>query len=279
VLTDLIVHLDGGAEDETRLSHAEMISASFGARVTGLYTNPLPEYAMASGFDPRFSTVAGVFQLHERIHEEGDGVFARLMERLTRNNANDELRRLEAGAGTLPQLCASEARRADLFVATSYPNDARPDWGRLVKTVIFEGGRAVYLVPPGRKAGHGVKNILVAWRDTRESTRAIAEAVPFLKVANVARIVTVDPRDVEERESQAVDIAAHLDRHGANVEISAIDANGGTVGAVLLDEARRMSADLIVMGAYGHSRFREWILGGVTREMIAQSDTQILLAH
>jgi nucleotide-binding universal stress UspA family protein len=91
--------------------------------------------------------------------------------------------------------------------------------------------------------------------------------------------VTVDPRDVEERESQAVDIAAHLDRHGANVEISAIDANGGTVGAVLLDEARRMSADLIVMGAYGHSRFREWILGGVTREMIAQSDTQILLAH
>jgi len=281
LLKDLIVHLDGAAEDEIRLGHAEALAGGRGAHVTGLFTNALPEYLMASGMDPAFSSIAGVAQLQERLHEEGNAVGARLAERLAKIDAPAELRKLEAGRGELPGLCASEARSADLFVATGgWPRETGFDWSDLVETVVFEAGRAVYLAPPGRKAGRAIRNVLVAWRDTRESARAIAEALPFLRAADATRIVTVDPlREGEARAARAADVAAHLDRHGAKVEIAALDRNGGAIAAVLLDEARRMDADLVVMGAYGHSRFREWILGGVTRDMIAKSDRPLLLAH
>lgn len=278
MLKDLIVHLDGTAQDEVRLSHAEAIVEGRGAHVTGLFTNLLPEYVMASGFDPAFSAIAGIAELQERLHEEGMRTAARLRERLARLEAPNELRTIEAGAGDLSRLCASEARWADLFVATGVP-DGGLDWSEMIETIIFEAGRAVYLAPLGRKPAGAIRNVLVAWRDTRESARAVAEALPFLSAADATRIVTVDPKSDEDRGARAADLAAHLDRHGAKVEISAVDTNGATVAAVLLDEARRMSADLIVMGAYGHSRFREWVLGGVTRDMIAQSDTPLLIAH
>ena len=280
MLKDLIVHLDGGSEDETRLGHAEMLAAGRGVYVTGLYANPLPEYVMASGFDPTFSSIAGVAQLQESLHTEGERVAARLTERLARIDAPNALRKIEAAAGELARLCATEARCADLFVATSGgPGDAGLDWSELTETILFEAGRAVYLAPAGRKAAREIRNVLVAWRDTRESARAVTEALPLLSAAAVTRLVTVEAKTADERYAHAADIAAHLDRHGAKVEVSATAANGASIAAVLLDEARRMSADLIVMGAYGHSRFREWILGGVTRDMIAQSDTPLLLAH
>ena len=149
----------------------------------------------------------------------------------------------------------------------------------MTERVIFEGGHAVYLVPQGRKAMHSIRNVLVAWRDTRELARAIAEVSQFLSAATVVRIVTVDAEDMRGQEARVVDIANHLARLGVTVEVAASGANRGTIAKVLLDEARRMDADLIVMGAYGHSRFREWILGGVTKDMIAQSDVPILMAH
>jgi nucleotide-binding universal stress UspA family protein len=122
-----------------------------------------------------------------------------------------------------------------------------------------------------------VRNVVIAWKDTRESARAISEAMPFLTSAANARIVTVDaercPGDA------AIDIAAHLDRQGVKVEITPIESAERTVAEILLDEAHKMSADLIVMGAYGHSRVREWILGGATREMLETSDVPMLMAH
>jgi nucleotide-binding universal stress UspA family protein len=278
MLKDLIVHLDGSPEDEARLVHAEAIAKAHGAHVAGLYTNLLPEYFMATGFDPAFSTVAGIVELQERMHEEGVRTAKRLRERLAKIDASSEFRSVEAGASELNARCASEARWADLFVATARSEAGAIDWGDMIETIIFEAGRAVYLAPPGGNPAPGVRNALVAWRDTRESARAVAEALPFLK-GSATRIVTVRPKGGEEPDDRAADVAAHLARHGAKVEVNAVDAHGATTASVLLGEARRMEADLIVMGAYGHSRFREWVLGGVTRDMIAKSDKPLLIAH
>jgi nucleotide-binding universal stress UspA family protein len=281
VLKDLIVHLDGTSEDELRLGHAETIMAGRGGRITGLFTNPLPEYVMASGFDPAFSSIAGVAQLQERLHDEGLAVAARLKQRMTRLEAPGELRKIEAGGGELPGLCASEARCADLFVASGgRPDDARLDWSDLVETILFEAGRAVYLAPRGGKPPPAIRKVLVAWRDTREAARAVAEALPFLRAAEATRVVTIGlGRDGDASAAAAADIAAHLDRHGVRVEVSAIEGGDRAIAEVLREEARRMKADLVVMGAYGHSRFREWVLGGATRDMIGGSETPLLLAH
>ena len=205
-------------------------------------------------------------------------MFARLTERLARLVRRAALRRVQAGADERSRLCASQARCADLFIATSPLAELTGfDRGDLAERVIFEGGHAVYLVPPSRKAARSIRNVLVAWRDTRESARAVAEFLPLVGAATKVRIVAVDEKDAGIKEDKLAVIVNHLDRYGAKVEVSLTDANDAAIASVILHEARRTDADLIVMGAYGHSRFREWILGGVTRDMIARSHVPILM--
>jgi nucleotide-binding universal stress UspA family protein len=275
---DLMVHLDGTDEDEVRLAHAESIAVRFGAHLTGLYANPLPEYAAAFAGEPGFTAMEAVVELEEQARKEGELVLARLKERFARVDAPNEVRRLAAQASEIPRLGASEARWADLFVVSApYRSSDAAVGDDLLEAVLFGAGHAVYAVPPRAKVRDETYAVVVAWEDTRESARAVAEALPFLTRATNTRIVMVDGENGAG--DAAIDIAAHLDRHGVNVEVVAIEAAERTVAQALLDEARKMSADLIVMGAYGHSRFREWILGGATREMLETSEVPILMAH
>jgi nucleotide-binding universal stress UspA family protein len=275
---DLMVHLDGTDEDEVRLAHAESIAVSFGAHLTGLYANPLPEYAAAFAGEPGFTAMEAVVELEEQARSEGELALARLKERFSRVDAPNEVRRLAAQASEIPNLGASEARWADLFVASApYRSSDSAVGDDLLEAALFGAGHSVYAVPPGAKLRGETYAVVVAWEDTRESARAVAEAMPFLTRATKTRIVMVDGKD--DAGEAAIDIAAHLDRHGVNVEIVAVEAGERTVAQALIDEARKMSADLIVMGAYGHSRFREWILGGATREMLETAEVPILMAH
>ena len=147
----------------------------------------------------------------------------------------------------------------------------------MLGTGLFEGGHAVCAIPPGQRPKADSRNVLIAWQDTREAARAIAAALPFLLRAKTTRILTVDAH--AGRAEAAMDVAAHLDRHGIGVEIHAVKSGEGGVAGVLIGEAHKMAADLIVMGAYGHSRLREYFLGGATRDMLKPSDIPILMAH
>ena len=98
-----------------------------------------------------------------------------------------------------------------------------------------------------------------------------------MKAAARTQLVIVEPKSAEDE--QPMDVVAHLKRHGIKVDVAKFEMGDGAVSDTLLNEARDMGADLIVMGAYGHSRFREWVLGGVTREMIEKSKLPILMAH
>jgi nucleotide-binding universal stress UspA family protein len=277
---DLIVHLDGGEEDEVRIAHAEAIASRCEAHLTGLFVNPLPEYAYVLAIQSGFAPAGLIADLDTNVRRGGGIAVARLKERWTRIGVPNEMRCLEAGVSVLPSLCASEARWADLYVATSpYRYGAAPGWESLVESVLFESGRGVYLIPPQCKVRQAIRSVLVAWRGTRESARAIAEALPLLQASTVTRIVMVNSSEPNDRNVRGSDIAAHLDRHGIKVELTSLEAGEETVAGTLLNEAHRMSADLIVMGGYGHSRLREWILGGTTREMIEGSDIPILMAH
>ncbi|MFI5015380.1 MAG: universal stress protein, partial [Hyphomicrobiales bacterium] len=220
----------------------------------------------------------------ERVRREGDLVQARLKERFSRIALPNELRRIECSFGAMAGSVAAEARWADLFVATCPYRDstlALANWDDVVESVLFASGHGVYLVPPGSKPRGRLSRILVAWTDTREAARAIAEAEPFLRATSDAEIVIVDAseKQIGAGGYAAVDIAAHLDRRGVKVAIRLVSAGKRSVSEALLDEARKRSADLIVMGAYGHSRWREWIIGGTTREMLASTEVPILMAH
>ena len=174
------------------------------------------------------------------------------------------------------------ARWADLFVVSQpFGRNGDSQWKGLFEAVLFESGRGVLVVPPGHRSSDGIRRVLVCWKDTREAARAVAEATPILEKAARTVILLVDPGSPENRgkSEPAADLAKHLDRHGAQVEVVVAKSRGRSVSDVILEQAGRISADLIVMGGYGHSRAREWIMGGVTRDLLSSSRFPILMAH
>ncbi|MCB8819384.1 universal stress protein [Microvirga rosea] len=280
MIKDVLVHLDGSSDDEIRLAHGEAIAAASQAHVTGLFTNVLPDLASLTPMDG--AAAAGVVaELDDEARRAGDRTQQRLSERFSRLSVPSELRRLDGTPGQLIGQVVSEARRADLFVTKRpYENSGSAQWDDLFEAVLFGGGRGIYVVPPGRQPPDTIRRILVAWRDTRETTRAVAEAAPFIEKATRTSVLLVDPpKTPDGKSSLDIDIARHLNRYGSQVEVDFVTSNGRAVSDIILDHAHRMSADLIVMGGYGHSRVREWILGGTSRDMLERSDLPVLMAH
>ncbi len=273
---DIAVHLDGSPEDEVRIAHAEALAARWDARLTGLFTNPLPDPALYAN---EFGASA-IGQMTDYATREGDAVMQRLGQRFARLGALHELRRIETFPGLLEQSVATEARWNDLFIATSPREGEHARWRSMIEAVMFDSGRGLLLLPPQAEFRSAIRTVLVGWVDSRQSARAVAEALPLLAQASRVRVVTVR-EEAHGRMGGAevlADITAHLARHGVETTAEVLSAEGCPADS-LLAEARRTSADLIVAGAYGHSRFREWILGGVTEELLRAAPVPLLVAH
>ncbi len=280
-LSDLMVHLDHTVEDEVRIAHAEAIATMSEAHLTGIYTNLLPDYGMVSAGDATGAAISALIRVEEQARADGVEASKRFDERFSRLQVASELRRIDASPGEMLGLVVREARWSDLFVATCpYRDDAVSGWDEVVEAVLFEGGHSVYFVPPGAKPREQLNRVLVAWSETRQAARAVAEALPFLRASSDVELVVVESeREMKTGGYGATDIAAHLDRHGTNVAIRSVEQGKRSVSEALLEEVLERSADLIVMGAYGHSRWREWIMGGTTREMLQASTVPLLMAH
>ena len=120
---------------------------------------------------------------------------------------------------------------------------------------------------------------VVAWDFSRAAARAIADAIPVLEKAKEVRIVTVANEKVLDTKHSGEELAKNLSRHGIDVILENVDAAGRSIGEVLETHAASCGADLLVMGAYGHSRLREFILGGATQSMLSKPPVPILFSH
>lgn len=182
-------------------------------------------------------------------------------------------------AAALNEIVA-HARMADLVIlaASARHNQARRE---LLEDVLFRSGRPLLLLPAGSPRTHGWDRILIAWNASAEATRAVACALPLLKAASHVRIVTVDaaPSKAGHGEAPGRELAAYLARRGVRAEVSNLDGLGRDHAQRLSEAALDFSADMIVMGAYGHSRAREFILGGVTRDLLGASPLPLFLSH
>ncbi|POR55541.1 universal stress protein [Bosea psychrotolerans] len=274
---DVMVHLDGTVEDEIRIAHAEAIAAQFEAHLTGLYTNALPDAALYAG---EFGTSA-IVDAYDAARRAGDAIHTRLTQRFARLGVANEVRRLESFPGLLEKDVATEARWADLIVGSCPHGTSDCErWGSLIETIMFNSGHGLYLVPPGFKPRQAIRTVLIGWVDTREAARAVSEVLPLLGLATQVHLASVQEAGKGKLggAEALADIATHLDRHGIATTISLLPDND-TPAAMLLAEAHRVSADLIVAGAYGHTRLREWILGGATYDLLQSSNLPLLMAH
>lgn len=143
---------------------------------------------------------------------------------------------------------------------------------------LFETIAPVLVCPP-TQVGEMGRKILVAWNGDQEAMRAIRAAQPILRAADQVEVVMVDPRRTNDASAPGFALMAMLTRQGVNAILTPISKTSDTVSETLRQKALEMNADLIVMGAYGHSRFRERLLGGATREMLKQTDVPVMMTH
>jgi nucleotide-binding universal stress UspA family protein len=275
MIKDVMVRLDGSAADEVRLAAVNEIADLFHSQVIGLFLNILPVVIAAEDG----VGAIGAAELLRAAREAGDKVEARLLQRLNRLQKPAELRRFDILSEDTANVVAREARVADTFVALR-PNGAPREPEHLVEGVLFGSGRHLFLVPNRKPAKTPFEHIVVAWNGSRESARALAEALPYLHKATHVTVVVVDVEPAMELQAVlGTDAVNHLKHHEINAVLHHVRMHDADVGATLIAEARRLKADLIVMGAYGHSRVREWLLGGATYALLHRAPIPLLVAH
>ncbi|WP_062228424.1 universal stress protein [Aureimonas frigidaquae] len=272
MLKDIAVHLDGTERDATRLDHAAMLADWFEAELTVLFTNLIEIGYIAA--DPVGASVEIVADAIDEARSAGDAAEARIRERIEALNRPCQLIRHDGTDGELREHAARLARLTDLFLAGRPLGPEDNGWPSLFQSTLFSGGRSVYMVPPDR-APQPPRTILVGWRDGRETTRALTEALPFLRKADRVILASVG---IGAEDAGAPEIVRHLERHGVAAQFRSLPT-GGRVSETLLAECAAEKVDLLVIGAFGHSRFWEWVLGGTTRNILTVSAIPVLLAH
>jgi nucleotide-binding universal stress UspA family protein len=275
MIKDVMVHLDGTAADEVRLAAGNDIADVFHSHIVGLFLNVLPVLIVPEDGIGSMQSA----ELLNQARTAGDKVEEKLGQRLTRLQKPVELRRFDILNDTAGDVAAREARTADAFVALR-PNGASRGAEELVEGVLFGSGRHVWLLPTRKSAKAAFDRILVAWSGSRESARALAEALPYLHKAKEAVVVVID--ETSATEGQAIvgkDAINHLRHHGITAVLHRAIVRDNDIAATLIAEARRLKSDLIVMGGYGHSRLREWLLGGATYKLLHKSPVPLLIAH
>ena len=170
-------------------------------------------------------------------------------------------------------------RRFDLVVVGQPPRkNSLPD-EVVDEGVLFESGHPVVFVPFIQKGGMKADRVMVCWDGSRAAARAVADAMPFLKKAKQIEIVIISDKAPKKDEVPGADLGQHLARHGLKVDVKRITAPDTDVPSTILSYAADSSADIIVMGGYGHSRLREFVLGGATRGLLESMTIPVLMSH
>ncbi|WP_167089810.1 universal stress protein [Massilia frigida] len=273
----ILVHVDASPRLGARVEAAARLAIANDAHLTGVAPTGLsafmfPLSAMDAGMPPIAFPVAEIRAEAERSLDLFDSVARRAGLNAPERLLVDE----EIGAG----LCL-QARYADLLVVSPAAGDPRP-FARhdVTQYVLLHCARPVLVLPAAGAIGAIGQRVTVAWNGSAEAVRAITSALPLLRKAVQVDLVVVAGKDSPERygEQPGADIALYLARHGVEVALNVV-RGGDDDGESLLSFAADKGADLIVMGAFGHSRFREFVLGGATRTALRSSPIPLWMAH
>lgn len=273
----ILVHQDGGGRDAIHLDMALSLAAEHKAYLVGLHVIH-PFYPSMGAFgDAAAGAIAEIQNRHlEAARDSAAKLQSQVEGRVKQAGVAFEWRSMEGFADDIVPL---HARYADITILgqTDPDSDSPTASPSLPAHVVLGSGRPVLVVPYAGKYTSFGKRVLVAWSGTREAARAVHDALPLLKRAEKVSILSINPRD--EGHIAGFDIAAHLARHGVNTEAERTVAADISVGDVILSEAADHGADLIVMGAYGHSRLRELVLGGATQRILGSMTAPVLMSH
>jgi len=274
----IVVQLDTSERAQSRLEYALRFAKQFGAHVSGVFSAFTP--------DPRsFYVMAGsaeYFEAHREFRRKRHDALKRIFqaELLRAGVSGQWIDHNEYASEAIPRY----ARYADLIIAAQDdPNDPESFIAdHSPETLVLSAGRPVLFIPYVGVFPTLGENVMVAWNGSREATRAVHDALPLLQRAKKTTILTLNGLKDEPRGSRipGADISLVLARHGIKAEVAELDGiDDVPLGDMLLSRVSQLNADLVVMGAYGHSRWQELVMGGATRSMLQSMTVPVLMSH
>jgi nucleotide-binding universal stress UspA family protein len=280
-LKDILVHLDseaGTGAGERRQGFAISLAAAHDAHLTGLI------FALEPTIPPMImGEVPGSLleSQRERSIEAAQAAAAKFTDAANMAGIKSEVRIVNCTEAAAGPTLAVHGRTSDMvIVGQPEPDDVLAIRELLVEAALFESGRATLVVPYIGPAEAKLNRVLVAWDGRREASRAANESMPMLHNAQSVSVVIVgDDAPSAHGGEPGADLALHLARHGLKVDVKRIGSAGIDVGNALLSHASDSEADMLVMGGYGHSRFREFMFGGTTNSILESMTIPVLMAH
>jgi len=276
-LKDIIVHLDTAKACANRVKAALVLANDHGAHLTGVgvvHRTYIPAYAEAE---------IGVEFIEERqraFREAVEGIGTGFISQTDAAGVSADWRVVE---GEPVDALSEQARYGDLIILSQDESfdDLLPGGHDLPDRVILSAGRPTLIVPSIYDGAPIGKRVLVAWDAGRMAARAVHDALPILQKAEKVTIMVANPEPGEEGHGDlpGADLAAHLARHGVTAEADHTISGEVNVGDLLLSRAADAQSDMIVLGAYGHARWRELVLGGVTRHMLEHMPVPVFMSH
>ena len=277
---DLLVVVDTAADAAGRVALAAALAERFAAHLVALYPIPGAELPSRGGYADLAILEPVYREWRQRALDQAEEARRQFEQMARRRGLSHEWRPVAEGPEADPAL---HARYADLTILGQIDPDneeiamIRPRPER----VALASGRPILVVPYAGDFTALAKRVLVGWDESREAARAVADAMPLLAAADMVSVLAVDPQPGPDGEGDlpVVDLAVHLARHQVKAQIERTPSAGVPVGDVLLSRAADLGANLLVMGAYGHSRARELLLGGATRTILASMTIPVLMSH
>jgi nucleotide-binding universal stress UspA family protein len=271
----MLVHVDTGRSAPARLKLSADLAARSAAHITGLYVR---RPFQAPAFSDAGPAMDSLYRTYENAAKADEALAtAAFRDLIGGTSLSSEWRVVD---GLAEEVVAAHARYADLVIVGQSEPDAAatttpPD---LAETVALASERPVLIVPHIGVTKPPGKTVMLCWNGTREAARAVTGALPILKQADKVIILLIDPRN-DGDEQPGASMARWLGRHGVKAVVQRDTAAESSVGGVILSRAADQDADLVVMGLYGHSRMREWVLGGASRTLLASMTVPLLVAH
>lgn len=276
---DIVIPMTGTSGDMDALNIAIDLAGSQGAHLTVLEMVNLPTPMLGPwGMVPEVA----IGDVYNTLRSYAEVNVAKLRSLLAKHAISSEVRMIETLAEPA-RMSAHHAHYADLtIVAGSNGNTVEAETTHAYfGSLLLESGRPVIVVPPRCKTPMPPQRVVVAWRPTREAARSLHDAISLMAGAEAVDLLVVRTSDDEfgPDAQTGTEIARHLVRHGVEANVVVLKPGVKSVGSILLDHAKNARANLLVVGGYGHTRFREWAMGGVTRELLTEASIPVFYSH
>jgi len=271
-IKDLLVHIDNTSACKDRILAAQKIADVDSAHITGIYT-----YQVV--IVPTYTEVGVPAYIYTEIEASNKELAEQAKASFNDSMSSWESKTAwECHEGDRAMTIAKVAANHDLVVLGQHnPEDELDRNAGVAAQVAISSGRPAMIIPHSGTLDHIGKRILVAWDGEKEAVRAVNDAMPFLKAAEAVEVVNINRSD--DPGIPCAEIAAHLARHDIMVEAGNAHTKSRHTGEAILYLAQNFGADLIVMGAYGHSRLRELVIGGATKHVLEKTTVPVLISH